>query len=73
MKEYEIVIEYINPCGGDEHSRKEFTEAYAESPEEYVKANSRWPILETAVLANGDTVITTGDGKGYLTKYFFAE
>lgn len=73
MKDYEILIEYINPCGGDEHSRREFIEASAESPEEYVKAHSRLPVLETSVLPGGDTVISTGDGKGYITRYTFSE
>ena len=27
MKEYEIIIETINPCGGDRHSQQEIVEA----------------------------------------------
>lgn len=37
MKEYEIIIETINPCGGDRHSQQEIVEAKIESPEAYVK------------------------------------
>lgn len=33
MKEYEIIIETINPCGGDHHSQQEIIEANIESPE----------------------------------------
>lgn len=33
MKEYEIIIETINPCGGDRHSQQEVVEAKIESPE----------------------------------------
>ena len=33
MKEYEIIIETINPCGGDRHSQQEIVEAKIESPE----------------------------------------
>ena len=34
--EYEVLIETINPCGGDRHSTKEFVEVTCESPEAYV-------------------------------------
>ena len=37
MKEYEIIIETINPCGGTKHAQNEIIEAEAESPEAYVK------------------------------------
>ena len=41
MKEYEIIIETINPCGGDRHSQQEIVEAKIESPEAYVKEKGR--------------------------------
>ncbi len=31
MKEYEIIIETINPCGGDHHSQQEIIEANIET------------------------------------------
>lgn len=31
MKEYEIIIETINPCGGERHSQQEIIEAEIES------------------------------------------
>ena len=33
MNEYEVLIETINPCGGEAHSKKEFKAIEAESPE----------------------------------------
>lgn len=45
----------------------------AESPEAYVKANGRFPILDTVTMPNGDVVITTGDGNGYVIRYTFTE
>ena len=33
MHEYEVLIETINPCGGEAHSKKEFLDVEAESPE----------------------------------------
>lgn len=73
MNEYEVFIEDINPCGGEQHANKELIEVEAESPEAYVKANGRFPILDVTEKANGDIVITTGDGKGNFLKYTFSE
>ena len=55
MNEYEVLIETINPCGGEAHANKEFKE------------------IEADKNAAGDTVITTGDGKGTLVRYTFTE
>ena len=71
MNEYEVLIETINPCGGEAHANKEFKEIEAESPEAYVLAQKRFPILDSGKNASGDTVITTGDGKGSMIRYTF--
>ena len=47
MHEYEIFIEDINLCGGEQYSKKTLIEAEAASPEAYVKENGRFPILES--------------------------
>ena len=73
MHEYEVLIETINPCGGEAHSKKEFKDIAAESPEAYVRAEGRWPILDSGKNASGDVVITTGDGKGNMVRYTFTE
>ena len=73
MKEYEVFIEDINPCGGEKHSKKELIEVEAESPEAYVKENGRFPITETFINSKGDTVIVTGDGSGTIVRYTFTE
>lgn len=73
MNEYEVFIEEVNPCGGSQHTKKSIIEIEAESPEAYVKENGRFPIIETSRNANGDAVITTGDGKGYFVRYTFSE
>lgn len=72
MKEYELCIESMNPCGGSQYARREILEIEAESPESYVKANAPMPILDVAETDEG-TVITTGDGHGYMTRYLFTE
>lgn len=73
MNEYEVFIEDINSCGGEQHAKKELIEIEAESPESYVKANGRFPILDISEKPNGDTVIITGDGKGNFLRYTFTE
>ncbi len=73
MNEYEVFMEDINSCGGEQHAKKEIIEVEAESPESYVKENGRFPILDILENANGDTVIVTGDGKGNFVRYTFTE
>lgn len=73
MKEYEVFIEEINPCGGKKNARKEIIEVKTDSPEAYVKENGRFPIVETGTNDAGDVVITTGDGHGIFVKYTFSE
>ena len=73
MNEYEVFIEDINSCGGEQHAKKELIEVETDSPEAYVKENGRFPILDITKNTNGDTVITTGDGKGNFLKYIFTE
>ena len=71
MKEYEIIIETINPCGGDRHSQQEIIEANIESPEAFVKEKGRFPIIDK--IENPDGGVVTGDGKGYMVRYTFSE
>ena len=73
MNEYELLIETINPSGGEAHSKKEFLEVTASSPEAYIAQNGRYPVIDSGKNAAGDTVITTGDGKGTLVRYTFTE
>ena len=73
MKEYEVFIEDVNPCGGSKHAKKQVLEIEAESPESYVLANGRFPILEKTEKENGDVVLVTGDGQGYFIRYTFSE
>ena len=73
MYEYEIFIEDINPCGGEQYSKKTLIEAEAASPEAYVKENGRYPILETITTDKGDVLIVTGDNHGSFVRYTFTE
>lgn len=72
MNEYEVFIEDMNPCGGSQYAKKDIIEVEAESPEAYVRENGRLPITGITQNANGDTVIVTSDGNGYIIKYTFS-
>ena len=71
MKKYEVIVEKIIPCGGGSSGGKDFIDVETDSPEAYVKENGQYPIIDDLVNANGDMVITTGDGKGSFIKYTF--
>lgn len=73
MNTYEVVIETINPCGGSQHAIREIIEVDAQSPEAYVRENGRFPVTEVIEKEDGDKVIVTGDGKGYIVRYTFSE
>jgi len=73
MKKYEVFVEDINHCGGTKYAKKEFREIEAESPEAYVRENTRLPIIEQRKNAHGETVILTGDGHGNFLKFTFSE
>ncbi|MDD7388736.1 MAG: hypothetical protein PUG60_03580 [Lachnospiraceae bacterium] len=73
MAIYDVLVESINPCGGDRHSEKKFIEVETDDPVAYVKENGQWDIIDVTENKDGDQVITTGDGNGYITKYIFSE
>jgi len=73
MNQYEVYIEESTPCGGTKYAKKEFFEVEADSPEAYVKAHAKWPILDVSENADGDVVVTTGDSAGNLVRYVFSE
>ncbi len=73
MNEYEVIIEEINPCGGETYARKEIVEVEAESPESYVRQNAKFPILEMSRQADGTFLISCGNDCGYVTRYTFSE
>lgn len=72
MNEYEVIIEEINPCGGEKYANKQIIEIEAESPDAYIAENGRYPVMERVEMANGDVLIVTGNGKGNLVRYTFS-
>ena len=74
MKEYEVFIVDMTPCGGEQYANREVVEVETDDPVAWVRAHSRHPnILEIGIDAKGDQVISTGDGHGYITRYTFSE
>ena len=72
MKEYELCIETMNPCGDSQYAQRSIQDVETDSPENWVKANAPLPILDITE-ADGSIIITTGDGHGYITRYMFTE
>ena len=72
MKEYELCIETMNPCGGKEYAQRQFLDVETDDPVAYVKANAPLPVLDVSEV-DGSIVVTTGDGHGYITKFTFTE
>ena len=73
MKEYEVLKESINPCGGEQYAIREFMEIETADPAAFVDGNTRFPIMYQGKNRDGDLVITCGDGKGYIVRYTFTE
>ena len=62
MHEYELLIETMNPCGGEAHATKEFLEVETESPMAYVKEKGRYPVISEGKKPAGSG--TAGPGTG---------
>lgn len=73
MAEYELFIEKIRPCGKDRDSQKSIVEIDIECPDEYVRQNNSFPVIEKTSNDNGDLCITAGDQRGNVVKYTFTE
>ena len=67
----EVFIEemFIRP----DAQRKGYGSLLMAQVEAYVKANGRFPVIDTIENEDGDKVIITCDGKGYIIRYTFSE
>ncbi len=73
MTEYEVLVETINPCGGDRYSTKEFIDVETDDPTRRVRETGRFPILDVTETPEGDLVVSTGDEAGNRIRYTFTE
>ena len=69
MHEYEIFIEDINPCGGEQYSKKTLIEAEAASPEAYVKENGFLGIISYNAETDDLFVTTKSNPDGEYAQY----
>ena len=73
MRTYEIYVETMNSCGGEEHRKRRLIEMDAQNPVDYVMAYSRWPVRESYRNEKGDLMIVTGDQYGSIIRYTILE
>ena len=72
MAHYEIIIESINPCGGDEYSDIRIVESDIQDPVEYVKRHTVCGELTQQEMPDGSIVIILNE-KGYIKRFTFSE
>ncbi len=73
MTEYEVLIQTVNPCGGDRHGENKIMEIETDDPMAWAKENSPFPVIDQSRNASGDLVIRTSNDKGYKITYTFTE
>ncbi len=72
MKEYELIIESYNPCGGREHGKKELMEIETADPVAYVKGHAQVTEVEVVSEDDGEILIEVNQ-YGYVKRYTFTE
>lgn len=72
MKEYELIIESYNPCGGREHGKKELLEVETDNPLEYVKKHAQVDVAEIVNQDESEILIEVNQ-YGYVKRYVFTE
>lgn len=72
MKEYELIIESYNPCGGREHGKKDLLEVETNDPVAYVKSHAQ--VTEVEVVSEDDEeILIEVNQYGYVKRYIFTE
>ena len=72
MKEYELIIESYNPCGGREHGKKDLMEIETDDPVAFVKGHAQVTEVEV-VNDDGDEILIEVNQYGYVKRYMFTE
>jgi len=72
MKEYELIIESYNPCGGREHGKKDLMEIETDDPVAFVKGHAQ--VTEVEVINDDeDEILVEVNQYGYVKRYMFTE
>lgn len=71
MKEYEVTIESMNPCGGEQYAQREIREIETEDPAAWVKAETSIQNLTVEELQGGMRIIA--EQNGYTKRFTFTE
>ena len=71
MKEYEVTIESMNPCGGEQFAQREIREIETDDPIAWVKAETNMYEVTTDTLRDG--LLVVAGQNGYIKRFTFVE
>ena len=71
MKNYAVLAESINPCGGEKHAIRTFQEVETDDPVEWVKKSAKFPVIDTSRNPRVDIIVVSANGRGYIDRYTF--
>ena len=72
MKEYELCIETMNPCGGKEYAQREFRDVETDDPVAYVRQMLQDREVKLDGQTDGNGVVTVyADCSGMIQKFIF--
>ena len=71
MKEYEVTIESMNPCGGEQFAQREIREIETDDPIAWVKAETNMNEVTTDTLRDG--LLVVAGQNVYIKRFTFVE
>ena len=71
MKKYEVTIESMNPCGGEQFAKREIREIETDDPIAWVKAETNMNEVTTDTLRDG--LLVVAGQNGYIKRFTFVE
>ena len=71
MREFEVTIESMNPCGGEQYAQREIREIETDDPVAWVRAETR--VQELTVAEFPGELVVTAEQFGYIKRFTFTE
>jgi len=71
MREFEVTIESMNPCGGEQYAQREIREIETEDPVAWVRAETG--ITEVTCEELRDGLLVIAGQNGYIKRFTFTE